>query len=329
MNNVLKKSLILFFVILIPLSVAYLIGHYGYTNNKFGQGTWKTEFRNEYLTFADKGTTEEKLSKWIQFGLNNQYFSYDPTPIYNETIKNEQNENLFKFEIYRALYKTTVSGEKVDRIQYLYFIYDVQYLKLRNEFTGDQALLKEIEKADVPKIRINLYEVLENDQIGDKDFVQMTATKLIYDIGADVDYLDGTVLEEGESSDKIPDVYIISGFDPIPEINWSTKTKIEVVAHVSGVTDASGEDISKTIFEHTLTNFETDPSKLDLDDYLTAYQQNVDNVGYFKWVFWQYLWWICLIAFVSIGFITGSFYLVWLAEEQKAAQTKRYKKVKK
>ncbi|MGD9886525.1 MAG: hypothetical protein AB7T03_01015 [Bacilli bacterium] len=324
-----SRYIILLIVILLPLLAAYLVGSYGYHSDKFGQGGWKTEFTNDYLKFADKGTTEEQIDEFLKFGINTQYFSFDATPIYTVQAQNNNGDALFKIKIFRSLYITTVSNEKVNRVQYLYFIYDIQYLQLREEFGGDSALQREIADADVPVLSVNVYEVNTDDTLGTKDAVAKVESKLIYDQGADVDYVNGENQDPNEDPITANLNYIYVGFDPAIDTDWSTKTKIEIVASVEGVTDNEGEDIKTTVFEEVLTNYECDPEAVDDSNFVASYQQKPENMGYASWMFWHYLWWIGLITFVAFGFITGSFYVVYLSEEQKWQQSKNSKKVKK
>ncbi|HNZ49970.1 MAG TPA: hypothetical protein PK087_00745 [Bacilli bacterium] len=326
-----SRYIILLVVIMLPLLAAYLVGRYGYYSEKFGQGSWKREFVQDYLTFADTGTTEEQIDKFLKYGINTQYHSYDLVPIYSVQAKNDDNKDLFKIKIYRSLYITTVAGEKVDRVQYLYFIYDIQYLQIREEFGGDSALQREIEEADVPALSVYVYEVNDDDTIVEKDYPSKVAqvdSKLIYDQGADVDYINGKNQDPSKPPITADLNYIYVGFDPMLDVDWSTKTKIEIIAAVKGVTDNDNEDIKTTVFEQILTNYECHPEAIDQTDFVASYQQKPDNMGYSTWVFGHYLWWIGLITFVACGFITGSFYVVYLSEEQKQ-QNKNLKKAKK
>lgn len=330
MKKHLTRNIIFIIVILIPLAAAYLVGSYGYHSDKFGQGIWKTQFTNNYLEFADKGTTEEQIDQFLQFGINTQYHSYDEDEIFYVQAKNNSNEDLFKIKIFRSMYVTTVENKQVNRAQYLYFIYDVQYLKLREAFGGDNALQKEIADADVPVLSVQVHEVNDDDTLGRKDAVAKVDSRLIFDQGADVDYVTGE--SQDPNSDEVISSalnYIYVGFDPANDATWKTKTKVEIIASVVGVTDNDNEDIKTTVYETVLDNYECDPEQIDTTDFMESYQQNPDNMGYTSWAIGRYLWWIGLITFVAVGFITGSFYIVYLSEEQKWQQTKNQKKVKK
>lgn len=323
MNKSVQKYVILLFSILIPLTAAFLVGLYGYKSDKYGQGAWLEEFQSDFLSFEENTyTTSDKIAKYTKFGINSQYYEYDASPVISETVRNNSGENLFQFDVYRAVYKTkTKEGVEFDRLQYLFFIYNVQYLKIKDLFEGDQSLKNQIEKANVPTLSINLYQDISK---GNPMKVVLTESEYIPDYEADVDFISGKTASENETpgeNDKL--VYVVSGFSPI-ELSWKDTVDIEVVATFKGITDDEGNKLSQTIMTR-----ETDVLTVTLDDvsdtnWEPAFHQNLKNQGYFGWVVAHKLWWICLIAFVLIGIITGSFYLVYKAElEQQEISNSR------
>jgi hypothetical protein len=87
------------------------------------------------------------------------------------------------------------------------------------------------------------------------------------------------------------------------------------------------QDITTSVGELEVDNYEVDPEKVDITNYTKSYEQDLNNAGYFKWIFAKKLWWISLIAFVAVGAITGSFYLVYKAEEENVyVQNKKSRK---
>jgi len=332
MNRLVKRYIILFLVILIPLLAAYLVGNYGYQSEKFGQGVWKDEYQTEFLSFGgEEFTTEQKLDKFIKFGINSQYYMYDETPIFSQEIK-DNNEDLFTVEIYRAIYKYTVDKQPVDRVQYLFFIYNVQYLEIQDIFNADSGLQKEIEESNVPDLSIKLYELLENDEIGENRSVLITESKVVPDYDADVDFksgrIAGSVDDEVVEGDEL--VYVVAGFSSLTDIDWSNKTKVEINATVKGIKDDNNTDISTVVTSFTLDDFKSDPEKVDTSEFVSSYKQNLANADYLGWVFKNYLWWIGLTTVLAIGLITGSFYLVYRAEEENNKYSNKHsKKLKK
>lgn len=330
MSKLVKKYILLFFVIAIPLTAAILVCSYGYNSDKFGQGAWKREFRDEYLSFGNEQyTTSEKIDKYLKFGINNQYYIYDDTPVINKEIQNSNGEKLFDLMVYRAIYKFTVDKQPVDRIQYLYIMYNVQYKKVRDTFVADTALKKEIESANVPIFEITVSEILENEAIGEVSKVSEITSKFVPDYDADVDFISGIIAEEETPKDGDELVYIFTGFQPIRNINRNTKNQIEITAVIDEIKNESNEGITSEVASFVVEDYITNPQQLNFEDYVNSYKQDLKNAGLFAWTFKNYLWWIGLITFAAIGIITGSFYIVWLAEEQKLLAAKKIKKVKK
>jgi hypothetical protein len=70
------------------------------------------------------------------------------------------------------------------------------------------------------------------------------------------------------------------------------------------------------------------PKSGDISNYVNSYQQDLAKIGYFNWVFKNYLWWIGLITLIATGLITFSFYGVYLAEEQETKKKIRKKRVR-
>lgn len=336
MYNQMKKYIILFFAILIPLLVAFLIGSYGYNSDKFGQGAWKNQYREEYLAFPEDATTEEQIEKHLEYGLNTQYYLYSKDPVYSQTVNSDGNK-LFHLDIYRAIYKANIKDEdsdetiEVDRVQYLFIIYDVQYQNIRDLFIEDPngELAKEINDANVPNLSINLTEVLE-DQEEDEEVepktkaVNMSEISRILDAGADYDTVKGEILDEDETSTSRR-LTVILGTARIDDPDWTPKTEVEIKANVPGVTDTEGNNVSTVL---TTFELEMNPEAGDVSNYLSSYQQDLDRIGYFGWVFKNYLWWICLIALLATGLITLSFYGVYLAEEYENKNKKARRKIR-
>jgi len=335
MDRRLKKYIILTFSILIPLLVTYLIASYGYHSDKFGQGAWKNEYRDEYLRFPEDATTEEQIGRNLKYGINNLYYLYDKDPVYEELVKSGE-ENLFKFEIYRAIFQTTVKDEnghesEENRVQYLFIIYDVQYQKIRDLFTDDKtsSFYKDINEANVPSFQIELKEILE-DGADDETEPQtksaaMSEISRIKDKGADFDTDKGEILEEGETGTGRA-LAVILGTVRMDSLEWSARTEVKIKAKVNvPVNEGDGND---NVIELRTLELDLGPEAGDLSGLEESYQQDVNRIGYLGWVIKKYLWWISLIALLATGLITLSFYAVYLAEEQEAAKRKKKVRIK-
>jgi hypothetical protein len=321
MNKLVKRYIILFLVILIPLLFTYLVGSYGYNSEKFGQGQWLEEYEEEYLSFSDEDTTTDKITKYLKYGMNIQYYIYNETPVYSEVIKADT-KTLFTLDIYQTIYKTTVNDKEEDRYQYLFVIYDVQYQNIRDQFEAGPALRKQINEARVPTFVIDFTEVLPeaSEDTPKTKSVNISSINQILDEGADFDTVKGEILEDDEETTSTR-LYVVLGTINLEDLSWSETTKVDIKAKISGIGD---EDIT-TELKTLERDFEVTPG--DTSEFATSFQRDLRTTGYFGWAFRNYLWWICLITFVAIGLITVSFYGVYLAEENQA-QNKKKTKVK-
>lgn len=339
----LKKYLLLFFVILLPLAAAFLVGNYGYRSEKFGkygQGKWydkyRAEFYDEFFTFEDDFTTRDKILRALKYGLNSHYKLYDEEPIFSQTIENEKGEKLFVLEIYRAIFEI----EKSDRAEYLFTMYDVQYLKLRECFDVDSGVKQEIEKANVPGISAKIFKVASDGTVvrsPDSEIGFMTISDMssvIPDYDADVDFKQGYSGSKRKDTDEL--VVCPLGFHRIPDTDWNEtdKARLEIYASVEDVLDENNQPIKTTVIELDLEGYYSDPANFDYEDWTESYRQmqDPDKADYFRWVFGHYLWWISLIAFGLVGLITFSFYIFWVAENaynEKAAGKAKRKRLRK
>lgn len=322
-----RRYIVLFVSILLPLIAAFLVGSYGYNSEKFGQGSWKKEYATQYFTSDDKEnpTTENLIDKYMKYGINNQYHIYDKDPIYDMEIKDENGKKLFDLLVYQAVYKFRVDDEPVDRMQYIFFYYNIQYNNIRNLFEADENLRNEINSKNVPtfsaRIKEKLSEEIEDYDPLDRGITQIPEEQLsIRDRGSDVTFKSGRVANDGE---EIPDGEILVkafiGFVPFRDIPKGNTFTIEIDAIINAILDDTGQSLKTQIAKFEL-NLSPSPDDVDQKDFVESYQQDLVKAGYFWWAFKNYLWWISLIAFLAIGVITGSFYLVYVAEEKKALE---------
>lgn len=335
----LKKYIILFFVIIIPLLAAFLIGSYGYNSEKYGSisGSWYQKYTSEYFSFNRDFTTKEKIHKALKYGINSYYDSYDEEPFFSEVIKNEHEEDIFKLEIYRAIYQINEDGVLVDRVQYLYTIYDVKYLTIREEFNVDSGVKRQIDNSDVPDLEINVYKIDGNGNpvmpeqkplTGDVSFRYPPIGNCI-DYDSDVHFKQGYRGDKRREEDTL--VYCWLGIYRFPDndVDWSITGNvfIEIKAKVTDVLDEKNESIKTIVKQLEIGDYESNPENINYSGYTKSYKQDLRaNTNYFSWVFRHYLWWISLITFAITAFITLSFYFAWLAETSKKVQTKKSRK---
>ena len=317
MNRTVRRYIILFISILIPLLAAFGVGVYGYNSEKFGQKLWKDEFAIEYLTFEDEYTTKDKIERYIKYGINNQYYSFDPTPIHEEEIKSDDDKKLLDILIYRVVYDLDAQGN--DRFQYLFFFYNVQYQNIRDLFVADENLRQEINNAFLPTFVPRISTITDDEEdVTERGITQIPEEQLSFpDYEADIDFKSGKNADENEeinSNDSLVKVYM--GFVPMREVDAPTKYNIKINSMVGSILDDEGNSIKTEVTSFDI-DLEVDPEKIDYSDYEKSHMQDLNSAGYFGWVFQNYLWWIGLIAFAAICLITGSFYLVYVSEEKR------------
>lgn len=332
MNKVVRRYIVLTIAILIPLLAAYLVGSYGYNSEKFGQKAWKNEFSVEYLTFEDEYTTKDKIERYMEFGVNNQYHIYDLNPVYEKEIKSADDKKLFDFLVYRVVYKLKIDDVEQDRLQYVFFYYNVQYQNIRDLFDADESLRREINSANVPTFVSTITEILDDEveEPNSRGITQIPEDSIsIPDYDADVDFKSGKKADEDsdiKEGDSLVKVFI--GFVPVRDVNVSKKYTIQINALINSILDDTGTSLTNEIAEFEI-ELEPNPENVDYSNYLKSHMQDLNNAGYFGWVFKNYLWWISLIAFAAVGLITGSFYLVYVSEERRIMnETQKIKKRK-
>lgn len=331
MNRLVRRYTVLFLVILIPLVAAYLVGSYGYNSEKFGQTTWRNEFQIEYLTFEDEYTTEDKIEKFMEYGINNQYFSYDKTPILKREITSEAGDKLFDILVYRMVYEWAIEKQPVDRFQYGFFFYNVQYQNIRDLFDGDESRKEEINKANVPTFVARAIEVLDNeyDEPATKGITQIPENQVGFpDYDSDVKFKSGKKAGDETVTPGDSLVHVYMGFIPMRETQVTTNYTISIKAVINSIVDDTNTSIQVEVANFDL-ELEVDPEKVDYSNYKKSHMQDLDNAGYFSWVFKNYLWWISAIAFVAVFLITGSFYLVYLSEEKRLMEENKKKRKRK
>ena len=328
----LKKYIILFFVIALPLLAAFLVGSYGYNSEKFGRGSWYLKYSSEYFSFNREYTTREKIHKALKYGLNSYYYLYDEEPFYSETIKNENDEELFKLEIYRAIYQIYEDEVLVDRVQYLYTLYGIKYLTLRQEFNVDSGVRRQIDNSDVPALSIKVYQLDRNGnplrdddrQIGMVSFLSISGN--VEDSDSDVHFKSGNRDTKKNDADELVTCPLGVHKFTYDDIDWSItgNVLVEIKATVEDVRDEDDKPIETLVKTIELGNYESNPEHIDYANYTKSHMQDLrKNTNYFSWAFKHYLWWISLITFAIVAFITLSFYFAWLAETSKKVPVKK------
>lgn len=328
MNRLVRRYIVLFLSIFIPLMAAFLVGSYGYNSEKFGQKAWKDEFAIEYLSFEGEYTTEEKIEKFMKYGINNQYYSFDPTPILKQELKSDNDKKLLDVIIYRVVYDLDAKG--TDRFQYVFFFYNVQYQNIRDMFVADESLRQDINKENVPTFVPRISTVTDDiEDSTERGITQIPEEQLSFpDYDADFDFKSGKNADDDDALENESLINVFIGFVPMREVTAVTKYNIKINAMISKILDDEGNSIKTEVANFDI-DLEVNPEKIDYSEYESSHKQDLNSAGYFGWAFKNYLWWIGLITFAAIGLITGSFYLVYISEEKRLTQENKNKKKRK
>lgn len=321
-----KKIIILVIAIILPLVGAFMIGWYGVAVRY--EPEQNTSVASLFKSYLNKGviTSEGRIENYRQF----ENYYYDENPLYLETIENEAGNDLFTLVIYRAYYyyQPSADAELEEKAKFEVFIYNVNYNLVKDYFTLDDRTI--IDEAKMPKFSITFTPTNGKDPFT----VKLTTA-------SDVMIQDYNSIPEWADKLETTRNYVQSSiirFTQTPELaKFSSDANIKVTAtlEITG-TDATTTTLptDKPLAEIYLSDFESDIEDVDTTTYVKGFRdpsvvQTFKNAGYYPWLLGKYLWWQGLIAIFLVGLVTGTFYLVWTAEDQKAkTSTKIVKKRK-
>ncbi|MFA7009624.1 MAG: hypothetical protein WC240_00185 [Bacilli bacterium] len=321
-----KKIIILVIAIILPLVGAFMIGWYGVAVRY--EPEQNTSVASLFKSYLNKGviTSEGRIENYRQF----ENYYYDEKPIYLETIENETGKDLFTLAIYRAYYyyQPSADAELEEKAKFEVFIYNVNYNLVKDYFTLDDRTI--IDEAKMPKFSITFTPTNEKDPFT----VKLTTA-------SDVMIQDYNSIPEWADKLETTRNYVQSSiirFTQTPELaKFSSDANIKVTAtlEITG-TDSTTTTLptDKPLAEIYLSDFESDIEDVDTTTYVKGFRdpsvvQTFKNAGYYPWLLGKYLWWQGLIAIFLVGLVTGTFYLVWMAEDQKGKTTTKIIKKKK
>lgn len=321
-----KKIIILVIAIILPLVGAFMIGWYGVAVRY--EPEQNTSVASLFKSYLNKGviTSEGRIENYRQF----ENYYYDENSLYLETIENEAGNDLFTLVIYRAYYyyQPSADAELEEKAKFEVFIYNVNYNLVKDYFTLDDRTI--IDEAKMPKFSITFTPTNGKDPFT----VKLTTA-------SDVMIQDYNSIPEWADKLETTRNYVQSSiirFTQTPELaKFSSDANIKVTAtlEITG-TDSTTTTLptDKPLAEIYLSDFESDIEDVDTTTYIKGFRdpsvvQTFKNAGYYPWLLGRYLWWQGLIAIFLVGLVTGTFYLVWTAEDQKAkTSTKIVKKRK-
>ncbi len=318
-----KKIIILIISILIPLIAAVAISLYG-VNYRYVPSANKTVL-SEFLSDMNRGIVdcEGRIKNYRK--MENYY--YEEEPILKKDINNEEGKRILTVAVYRNLciYKPTANVEEKLKTLFEVFVYNVNYDLVKSYFKLDDMEI--IEKAEMPTFTVTFTPTNGKEEftielrnrsnvvIPDYDSVPEYANETT----KTRNYVQSNVFREYETTNTL------STFSD--DANITIKASISVTNADKTTTSIEAD---KPIAEEYIADFNHKGEEMDEKQLKVGYRESsVDatykNAGYYKWLVKHYLWWEALIAFLLTGVITGTFYLVYVSEENSKKTKKKRK----
>lgn len=282
----LRKVIMLFIIVLIPLLAATFIGVYGYNR-------YQDDYFYNYMRETEEDT-ETKINSYLRY----TNYLYEEEPYFTEDITKD-GEHVLTFSIYRG----TQDNEN-DELYYYFVLYNIDYEKIIEieDPTGEKKLLYN----NIPGIYLT---------IKSKDNAEDETTEMFGSISDDMVIDDYESSPTKDSKGKELNSRFVKWIAFKADKKYSEDIDIKLLVS----RDINDENARKsTIKEFELNNFENDYEDLDTDMFVEGYDNDIAKAGYFGYVFKTKIWWQSLIAFILIGLISLSFYAVWTAEENQA-----------
>ncbi len=318
-----KKIIILIISILIPLIAAVAISLYG-VNYRYVPSA-NTTVLSEFLSDMNRGIVdcEGRIKNYRK--MENYY--YEEEPILKKDINNEEGKRILTVAVYRNLciYKPTANVEEKLKTLFEVFVYNVNYDLVKSYFKLDDMEI--IEKAEMPTFTVTFTPTNGKEEftielrnrsnvvIPDYDSVPEYANETT----KTRNYVQSNVFREYETTNTL------STFSD--DANITIKASISVTNADKTTTSIEAD---KPIAEEYIADFNHKGEEMDEKQLKVGYRESsVDatykNAGYYKWLVKRYLWWEALIAFLLTGVITGTFYLVYVSEENSKKTKKKRK----
>ena len=318
-----KNIIILIISILITLIAAVAISLYG-VNYRYVPSA-NTTVWSEFRSDMNRGIVdcEGRIKNYRK--MENYY--YEEEPILKKDINNEEGKRILTVAVYRNLciYKPTANVEEKLKTLFEVFVYNVNYDLVKSYFKLDDMEI--IEKAEMPTFTVTFTPTNGKEEftielrnrsnvvIPDYDSVPEYANETT----KTRNYVQSNVFREYETTNTL------STFSD--DANITIKASISVTNADKTTTSIEAD---KPIAEEYIADFNHKGEEMDEKQLNVGYRESsVDatykNAGYYKWLVKHYLWWEALIAFLLTGVITGTFYLVYVSEENSKKTKKKRK----
>lgn len=322
------RGLLLTFAIIIPLVVGALIFQYGY--KRYKRGVLEYDYIYQYLRGKEAAkdetkanSTETQIEHYVHFFAE----EYTKLPLQAEEVIHD-GKSLFKFRVYSGIFTAAedtdpgegVKVEQFRRLEYLFFIYDVNYTNLMQvKAPGNPNVYYGV----LPKLTIT---------IKDEQNVDNKMTRPV-DIITDYRYPETTI--------TIVDQNIL----PKEDTDGKSMTTLNIKAArfalnpdkqnpdflSNGLVSINfSEEGSEALHSFKLEDFVQNP-----EDYrkkvgtANGADNKIEKIGYAKTVIGKYLWWQTALAVILTGVVTVGFYISWTVPTQNDVASKKPKGKKK
>lgn len=291
-----------------------------------------------YKNLAAQNTTDKKIAKYLAYGVSSVYTSYETEPYYDQEITtsdvtdSEGNPlSLFTLRIYRAYFDGDSDADTVSyRYYYIFFIYNVNYDNIRTLMgrDSDEAYKNALSKAEVVSFSLRVFsgdDPLTIDDNNEEDYTisgyrTRTVTELDDKVVPDYEAVPTFSISETKGTLN----YIYTGIMPLAAgkasdsgyDSWYIKSSGTTFSdlRIKMTTTVDDEDVEEVLPDIRLNDFKAGDATETMNnatDLKESARQNVKQAGYSSWVFKKYQWWACLLTFIVVGLIAGSFYLIW------------------
>lgn len=321
-----KKIITLVLSILLPIAAGLCVVWYG-VKVRYDPET-NTEVAGMFVNNLNKGviTCEGRIQNYRI--IENYYYSEEP--LLKKDYLSDDGERLFTIEIYRNLcsYQPSAQVERTWKVMFEVFMYNIDYEVVKDYFYLDDMTV--IDNAGNPTFKVTFTPT------NGKDPFTLTLSNrsnvMIPDYQANPEYankdtktrnyLQSMVIREYESSATLS--------------TFSNDANISVSAsYVVTNSDSTTTEIlpTKPLATDYISDFRHKGEEFSTDDFLPGFRQpsvkdTYKNAGYYKWIFWHYLWWEFLIGFALVGLVTFTYDVVYFTQEKKKAENEQGKKKK-
>lgn len=318
-----KKIIVLIISILIPLIAAVSVSLYAV--NRYSPST-NTEMVSKFYSYINEGiiTSEGRIDTYRK--MENYY--YEKEPILKKDILDENGERILTLAIYRNLciYQPKSDVDATLKTLFEVFVYNVNYDLVKSYFEVDNMNI--IEEADMP-----VFTVTFAPTNGKKEFsieLKNRSNVVIPDFKSTPEYADSDTKTRNYVQSNIFREYestnTLSTFSDDANVKITATLTIENDDDTTTPLDATRDIANEYVADFKHKGEEFDKDTLEVGFRESGVDDTYKNAGYYKWLGRHYIWWQALIAFALVGIITGTFYLVFTAEE---ANTKNYKRKRK